>query len=269
MNLELGDTQLIIHAAKRHGLLRNQLAYVLATTYHETAFRMEPVRETLADSDESAKARLERAWTKGQLPWVRKPYWRDNWFGRGYVQLTHEYNYVRATKEIGIDFVADPIRALEADHAVEILIRGMMGGWFHGKGLGLAHYVDLKKSDYVGARRTVNGTDKARAIAEHARDYEDALIAVGYGVEKKPPVANERRDGTPARSNQMQSKQVRGLTVAGLATVTGMSEDAKELIGEVSSTLNISPSAALGLIVVGALLYVYRERWLKWIDGDR
>jgi hypothetical protein len=36
MNLTLGDTQMIVEAGRKAGLLRNQLAYVLATAYHET-----------------------------------------------------------------------------------------------------------------------------------------------------------------------------------------------------------------------------------------
>ena len=43
MNLDLGDTRLLIEACKTHGLLRNQAAYVLATAYHETAHTMKPL----------------------------------------------------------------------------------------------------------------------------------------------------------------------------------------------------------------------------------
>lgn len=35
MNLDLGDTKLLIETCKKHGLLRNQAAYVLATAYHD------------------------------------------------------------------------------------------------------------------------------------------------------------------------------------------------------------------------------------------
>jgi hypothetical protein len=45
MNLNLGDTRLIIDACKSAGLLRNQAAYVPATAYWETARTMKPVRE--------------------------------------------------------------------------------------------------------------------------------------------------------------------------------------------------------------------------------
>lgn len=35
MNLDLGDTRLLIETGKKYNLLRNQLAYVLATAYHD------------------------------------------------------------------------------------------------------------------------------------------------------------------------------------------------------------------------------------------
>jgi hypothetical protein len=44
---------------------RRWLAYMLATTYHETAATMQPVRETLAATDAAASARLERAGAGG------------------------------------------------------------------------------------------------------------------------------------------------------------------------------------------------------------
>jgi len=74
MNMNQGDTQLIISECMTQGLLRNQAAYVLATAKWETAHTMEPVRETLANSDASAIARLKKAWEKGQLKWVSRPY---------------------------------------------------------------------------------------------------------------------------------------------------------------------------------------------------
>ena len=45
MNLNLGDTLRIASACLKHGLLRNQAAYVLATAFWETARTIQPVRE--------------------------------------------------------------------------------------------------------------------------------------------------------------------------------------------------------------------------------
>lgn len=191
MNLDLGDTRYIIEYAKSKGVLRNQLAYILATAYHETARTMRPVRETLATSDKQAIARLDSAFAKGQLKWVKTPYWRDGWFGRGYVQLTHKVNYekMRVTKE----------GALQRDAATRVLVDGMLDGVFTGRKLG--DYVTLQKSGFVAARAVVNGNDRAKDIAKYAEQYDADLKAEGYGetaptVEVKPASSHKMRVGT-------------------------------------------------------------------------
>lgn len=187
MNLHLGDTRLIIDASRRHGLLRNQCAYVLATAHHETAGTMKPVRETLANSDAKAKELLTKAWKAGKMKWVTRDYWSGGFFGRGYVQLTHEENYRKAGQKLGIDLAGNPSKALEPAIAVEILVLGMRDGWFTGKKL--SDYITLAKSDYVGARRIVNGTDRADLIAGYAKAFNALLLAEGYGVEPQSPPA--------------------------------------------------------------------------------
>ena len=173
MNMDRGDTRLLIEVCRKHDLLHNQIAYVLATAYHETAHTMKPVRETLAATDAQAIARLDRAFAAGQLKWVRSPYWRDGFFGRGYVQLTHFFNYMRAGRELGVPLWNEPERALEPELSAEITVRGMKEGWFTGKKL--ADYITASKTDYVGARYIVNGKDRAHDIAKLARQYEAAL----------------------------------------------------------------------------------------------
>ncbi len=163
MNMHLGDTRLLIEAGRARGLLRNQMAYVLATAYHETAHTMKPIIE------------------KGGEKYLRsKKYYP--FFGRGYVQITWRENYVKAGKALGDDFVKNPALLLKPDYAAPILIVGMVEGWFTGKKL--SDYITLQKSDFRNARRIVNGTDRADLIAGHAKDYDKALLAEGYGVEQ-------------------------------------------------------------------------------------
>ena len=159
------------------GLPVTHRAYLLATAWHETARTMQPVRETLAATDDKAIARLEAAFAKGKLPWVRTPYWRKDsqgrsWLGRGYVQLTHETNYRRAGRELGVDLVGNPDVAMQPTVAAQVLVRGCAEGWFTGKKL-----ADYLPGDYIGARRVVNGTDKAAQIAAYAETFEAALVA--------------------------------------------------------------------------------------------
>jgi len=154
------------------------LAYVLATVYHETARTMQPVRETLADSDERAVAILEDAFAKGRLSWVKTPYWRPDedgksWLGRGFVQLTHRRNYAAMADITGIDLVDAPERAMEMDAALTILFEGMRRGSFTGHKL--ADYFNASTEDWAGARKIVNGMDRAEQIGGYGRLFHAAL----------------------------------------------------------------------------------------------
>lgn len=162
MDLSLGDTRMIIDACLEHGLLRNECAYVLATAYHETAHQMRPVREY-----------------GGEKYLKSKPYYP--YVGMGYVQLTWKANYEKAGKKLGVDFVKHPKYLLDPKYSAPILVIGMKEGWFTGKKL--SDYIDLHRSDFTGARKIVNGTDKARLIADIAIRYNSLLLAEGYGVE--------------------------------------------------------------------------------------
>lgn len=156
----------------------HHLAYILATAYHETGKRMQPVRETFAGSDAAAIAILDRAYAAGRLPSVKTPYWRcdgdgKSWLGRGFVQLTHKRNYVAMSAITGIDLVADPDEAMETGVAAAILVEGMMRGTFTGRKC--ADYFGPGREDWAGARRIVNGTDRAETIAGYGRLFHAAL----------------------------------------------------------------------------------------------
>lgn len=158
-----------------------RIAYCLATAFHETGGRMQPVRETFAPSDRAAMLRLERAHAAGRLPQVRTPYWRldaegKSWFGRGLVQITHKRNYERLSAAIGVDLVADPGRAMELDVAVRILVIGMRDGLFSGVKLADAFGRDM--TDWTGARRIVNGLDRAALVAGHGRAFLAAMTGL-------------------------------------------------------------------------------------------
>lgn len=166
MDLSKGDTRLIINVCAANGLLRNQCAYVLATAYHETAHTMKPVREY------GGEAYLQK---KKYYPYV----------GMGYVQLTWKENYEKASRKLGVDFVTNPKLLLKQEYAAKILVIGMVEGWFTLRKL--SDYITLYKSDFKGARKIINGTDKASLIAGYAEEYDALLKAEGYGTSNPEP----------------------------------------------------------------------------------
>jgi putative chitinase len=154
-------------------------AYVLATAYHETArFKyMEEIGE--GDGRDYGEPLLL---IRGKLA---------KYHGRGFVQLTWLANYAKMSGYLGIDLVNEPDKAKDPTIAAKVIWEGMIRGHFTGKNL--ADYINGDEVDYVGARRIVNGTDKAEMIAGYARTFEDALALMGDA----PSVAGCDRTGCP------------------------------------------------------------------------
>lgn len=163
VSLSEGYTELIVREAKRYKVLRNQLAYILATVKHETNNTFEPVVEAYW---------LSENWRRLNLRYYP-------WHGRGFVQLTWEYNYKKASEKLGVDLISDPDKALDPKVSAEILVLGMIEGWFTGKKL--SDYITLSHSDFLNARRIINGRDKKELIAKYAREYDYILKKIGYG----------------------------------------------------------------------------------------
>lgn len=195
VNLSTGHTRLIINVCAANGLLRNQAAYVLATAFHETAHTMKPVREYGGETYLKSKK---------YYPYV----------GMGFVQLTWKANYEKASKKLGVDFVSDPKKLLQPEYSAKILVIGSSEGWFTGKKL--SDYMTLQKSDFVGARRIINGTDKAALIAGYAKEYDALLKAEGYG--ENAPAKPAPRPSTPV-STPVQTPVT---SKSGLATLLSL-----------------------------------------------
>jgi predicted chitinase len=163
----------VIKVMKEQGVPLSWAAYILATAYHETAQRMQPVREGLNASD---------AWRKRNLRYYP-------WYGRGHVQLTWKENYARADRELGLGglLVNNLDLALDPEISAEVMVRGMVNGWFSGDKKGrhtLARHLPNRdtatRTQFKNARRIVNLMDKADLIAGHAMIYQEALKRAGY-----------------------------------------------------------------------------------------
>ena len=150
------------------GMQISHRAYLLATAKHETADTMQPVTEyggrRYFDKYDTGKL----AAALGNTPAADG----DGYLyrGRGYAQLTGLSNYRKAGQALGLDLVRNPDLALQPHIAAQILVEGCRTGWFTGKKL-----ADYLPGDYRGARRVVNGLDKADLIAGYARQFEAAL----------------------------------------------------------------------------------------------
>ena len=166
------------------------VAYMLATTFWETARTMQPVREI--------------GQGRGHAYGIADPVTHQVYYGRGLVQLTWKTNYAKMSAVCGVDLVADPDRALQLDVAVKILFEGMLRGLFTGKKLGDAFNADL--TDWVGARRIINGTDQAHTIAVVAQQFSTALRTAARTA--PPPSASA---AGPPRSLASRLKSFFGL----------------------------------------------------------
>lgn len=157
-----------------------QGAYILATVWHETAKTMLPIVEygkgknrvygtwylnSLNQKYSFKDGKKQSAYLYSEYPYL--------YYGRGYVQLTWFNNYELASKKLGVNFLSNPDLVCQKGYAVKIMLEGMKAGWFTGRKL--SDYIYQSKKDYINARRIINGTDKAKMIADYAMVFEKAL----------------------------------------------------------------------------------------------
>ena len=172
------------------------LAYMLATTFWETAKTMQPVRER---GGASYFRRYEGRADLGN----NRPGDGVKYHGRGFVQITGKENYTKASRLVGEDLVANPDLAMRPDIAAKIMFSGMVDGWFTGRKL--ADYFSDRNDDPRQARRIINRLDKADLIAGYHQQFLSAIKAAKLEApDVSPGRATERRaepdDVPPAKS---------------------------------------------------------------------
>lgn len=223
----------LVDAWDKYGYdLDTALAYILATSYHETGRRMQPVRETFATSDKQAISRLDAAFKAGKMKWVRTPYWRTGWFGRGDVQLTHEDNYKGPLRkavldEFGVDIHENRDLVLRPDISAFVLIEGVTKGQTTKSDFtahALETFINSGKTDYVNARKTVNPGEAGSygKIAEYAIKFEKAIRAAreADGEEFKGPTPGIY-DGRPNETVLNVQNRLRDLGYPEVGTPDG------------------------------------------------
>ena len=147
----------IIAKCKKHGIVKpEQIQYVLGTVEHETAGTFRPVREAY--------------WIRNAEKWRKENLSYYPYYGRGVVQLTHKENYKKFGELLDIDLVGNPDLALGFDVSMFILVYGMKHGVFTGKKLD--DYFNEYGSNFIKARRIINGMDKAKKVAKLAQSHK-------------------------------------------------------------------------------------------------
>jgi putative chitinase len=200
------------------------LAYMLATVKHECADTWKAIEEYGKGKDRKYGVPVTVKDADGKE-------YTNVYYGRGYVQLTWDYNYKSMGTSLKNRLLYEPSLALNPEVAYQIMSLGMRKGSFTGKKLG--DYINAEKCDYVNARRIINGTDQADRIAGYATKLEqvlrDAAVAAVPGGVPTPvpapapaPAATAPRFTVTASSLNVRSKPDKtASTVAGSPLANG------------------------------------------------
>ena len=146
---------LILGALKGEGITDpTQVAYALATMEHET---------------DHFNTMHEYAGTNNDYEGGTQ------YYGHGFIQLTHRANYVKMSKVVGQDLVSNPELAARPDIAAKIAAYGLKNGSYTGHKL--SDYLGGGRADVDGARDIVNPGDykSMPLIKSYFQKYYSAL----------------------------------------------------------------------------------------------
>lgn len=180
------SVRLIVKTALENGVTDpKQISYMLATAQHET-------RNFQAPEEDFGRSQARKLGYSGG----------EEFYGRGYMHLTHDYNYAKFDKLLGLngEMVRNPDLAKDPEIAAKVLVVGMRDGLFTGKPLD--RYIDADSHDVYNARRVVNGVtpskpwsiEAAKDCQRHAESWErrvpDLIESVKRdGVDLKASIA--------------------------------------------------------------------------------
>jgi len=167
-----------------------RISYALATIKRETAETFEPVSEGYwIKGDRLGKLyAYYQSHNPGALTTIFPTGKREPaYYGRGYVQLTHNFNYNKFTNILKIDLLNRPQEALDREIAFKIMEFGMENGSYTGKKL--SNYFTDGTYDFYNARKIINGLDAASEIADNAEKFMHCINFI-----EKPAEAFEGED---------------------------------------------------------------------------
>lgn len=247
------------------------LAYILATAFHETAGTMAPVREGSTRTRRLTDAQARRVVASRRYGKPDKDTGHV-YYGRGHVQLTWKANYEKMGRALGLDLVNNPDLALDLNNSVRILIEGMTEAQtdvcdFTGKCL--SDYFNDRVSDPEGARRIVNGTDKASLIAGYYQNFSDSIDAARKEAAKSTPTpAPVVQAAKPDGPDLKKDKTAIGGGVLTGAGLLGAASAAKPIIEGINNPWAFGALALiLILLAIGAYMTLTGRIDLKRIAG--
>lgn len=147
-------------------------AYMLATSYHETAMTMQPIEEYGKGRGRVYGKKIKHDGQTYIFP-------DKIYYGRGDVQLTWYENYKRMGELLGIPLLEQPELALNPEISARIMVEGMTKGKSNRgdfTGVSLENYFNSSTNDPVRARKIINGLDKASLIASYHEKFLRAII---------------------------------------------------------------------------------------------
>ncbi|MBB4131885.1 peptidoglycan-binding protein [Xanthomonas sp. 3075] len=198
------SVRLIVKTALENGVTDpKQISYMLATAQHET-------RNFQAPEEDFGRSQARKLGYSGG----------EEFYGRGYVHLTHDYNYAKFDKLLRLngEMVRNPDMAKDPEIAAKVLVVGMRDGLFTGKPLD--RYIDADSHDVYNARRVVNGVtpskpwsiEAAKDCQRHAESWErrvpDLIESVKRdGVDLKASIAPSSTSHHAAKSHDGKLEQ--------------------------------------------------------------
>jgi len=137
-----------------------QIAYILATPYHECYNPKHPETRLTPIKEFGGETYLK---SKKYYPY----------FARGFSGLTWDYNYKKEGERLGLDLLKNPDLILDIPLAANSHVYCMIHGIYTTKKL--SDYINDKVCDFLNARRIINGKDKAELIMSYAQKFLSCL----------------------------------------------------------------------------------------------
>jgi hypothetical protein len=164
-----------------------KIAYALATIEKETAYTFRPVVEGYYMSGN----RLGKLYNyyREQNPGALSTIFPNGakepaYYGRGFTQITHNFNYNKFSNLFKVDLLNRPNEALDPSLAFSIIEYGMEHGSFTGKKLSdyfgegkIVRFGKWKKANggWDSPRKMINGIDAADEIGRSAEKFMECI----------------------------------------------------------------------------------------------